>query len=79
MPPSEAPSRKAATEAATAWPALSREVPLTKTMVSAARGAIAWTTSASRTSSPKASQGCTGPGKVLTTLRRGAGRWNRRS
>ena len=52
MPPSEAPRRKAATEAATAWSALSREVPLTRRMVSAARGAIAWTISASKTSSP---------------------------
>ena len=39
-PPSETPRRKAATEAATAWSALSREVFLTRRMVSAARGAI---------------------------------------
>jgi hypothetical protein len=51
-PPSEAPARRAATEAATAWSAPSREVALTRRMVSAARGAIVWTISASRTSSP---------------------------
>ena len=79
MPPSFAPRRNAATDAATALSVLSRELLLTKRMVSAAPGAIAWTTSASKTSSPKANQGCEGLGKVLTTLRLGAGRWNRRS
>jgi len=74
IPPWDMPTRSAATAAVIAAAVLSSDVGLTSTMVMVAPGATACTISASSTSSPKASQGETGPGNVDTTRSRAAGR-----
>ena len=63
MPPSEAPNRNAATDAATALSALSSEVPLTKRMVSAAPGAIACDYLGVQDLLPEGEPGVSGTGK----------------